>query len=215
MWVCQTCLDTKYSGYTPQDDFSTERKVCPTCPDPPDGRPKREAPCFNTENLIPTNGSEKRDGDLTEAEKKVGRIVAGPSGLTPKPPEEEGRRPSPPRPASHTQLVPRTDEELQEEFNTWDECDDPVELMAPTEEHAVFSLAPTSYLYFETGRPPYIYQYPAPPSPGDLHRIQKGKLRVFHVESGAFQEIDESGNPFSVNKFECVPKATPNELTKR
>ena len=219
MWVCQSCLDTNYVGYTPQDDFATERKICPTCPYPADGRPKREAPCFNTKSLVPKNGLEEDDSDLTEAEREVGRVTAGPSGLTPKTPvDEDAGDKALIRPVPSPQPVPRTDEELQEEFNSWDEYDNSIELMTSTEEHAAwttpratFAPAPTSYLYFETFRPQRIYQYSAPPSPGDLYRIQRGKLRVFHVEAGAFQEIDESGKPFSVNKFQCPPKATSND----
>ena len=220
MWVCQTCLDINYSGYSPQDDFDTEHRICPMCPVAPTGRPQRVAPCFNTENLVPSATSEKNDADLTEAEKKAGRIVTGPSGLKPKPPVESNENKPTDLFTVPLPAVPYS----KEEFDIWKETIEIKEAQSnmiqsgsngweSTSETISFVPETLSYLYFETGRKSRIYQYPAPPSPGDLHRIQIGKLRVFHVKDGSFQEVDGSGKPFHVDKYEFLPKALLNDKT--
>jgi hypothetical protein len=188
VWICSTCFGANYSGYAPwEGNLDTELRICQTCQ-----RPRGETPCVNTEHLVPVSTSEELDADLTEAEKEVGRVNAGPSGLTPK-----------------MQVLRHDGSVVGEEDVFRGVWGHHAELSTPNENGS------SSHLYLETGKAPRIYQYPTPPSPGDLHRIRAKELRVFHVKDGTFQEIDGSGNMFCVDKYEFLPKAPLNEPTKR
>lgn len=116
----------------------------------------------------------------------------------------------PPSPAPETVYSTSDDDVMMEELAN------ALHQLAPIRQPSATSsmrfVPQSAFLYIER-RPPRLYQYHSQPSPGDLRRIENGRLRVISFTPNGLVEFQSDGETRPVEDFGCNSKCSPRSKT--